>query len=163
LTLDAEPAHIPQVVAWLLRTTAAPLPEPQRWHLRGAFYELLLNAIEHGTLELGFQAKQRALAEGRYEAVLRQRLNEPRLKDRKVTIQVFAEPDVRRLTYRITDEGQGFMWRQRLMQSHDAGQGAAVSGRGIFLVRSFFPSLTYNDQGNEVAFSVPLTASYPLE
>ncbi|MGQ0695744.1 MAG: ATP-binding protein [Nitrospiraceae bacterium] len=155
LTMDFDPAHVPRVVSWLLRTTAATLPEIQRLHMRGALHELLLNAVEHGTLELGFQMKQRALAEGRYEAVLRRRVAESRFKDRQITIQVYDEKEVKRLTYCIIDEGKGFMWRRFLTQSPDAGRTAAVSGRGIFLARSYFPSLTYNDRGNEVTITVP--------
>ena len=156
LTMDFDPAHVPRVVSWLLRTTAATLPEIQRLHLRGALHELILNAVEHGTLELGFQTKQQALAEGRYEAVLRRRVTESRFKDRQVTIHVCDEKDVKRLTYRIIDKGNGFTWRRFFIQSPDAGRTAAVSGRGIFLARSFFPSLTYNDRGNQVTITVPL-------
>jgi anti-sigma regulatory factor (Ser/Thr protein kinase) len=144
------------VVSWLLRTTAAALPETQRLRLCGALHELLLNAVEHGTLELGFLTKQQALAEGRYEAVLRRRATESRFKDRQITVQVSYEKEIQRLSYRIIDEGKGFMWRRFLTQSPDAGHTAAVSGRGIFLARAYFPGLTYNDRGNEVTITVPL-------
>jgi len=156
VTIDSDPACIPRVISWLIRTTASTLPETQQLHLHGSLHELVLNAVEHGTLELGFQMKQRALAEGRYEAVLRRRVAESRFKDRQITIQVYDEKEVKRLTYCIIDEGKGFMWRRFLTQSPDAGRTAAVSGRGIFLARSYFPSLTYNDRGNEVTITVPL-------
>lgn len=90
------------------------------------------------------------------EAVLRQRLTDARLKDRWVAIHVLDEPDVPRLTYRISDDGNGFLWRRFLTPSPDAGPAAALSGRGIFLARAFFPSLTYNDRGNAVTITVPL-------
>jgi anti-sigma regulatory factor (Ser/Thr protein kinase) len=126
--------------------------------LRGALHELLLNAVEHGTLELGFRTKRQALAEDRYEAVLRRRAAETRFKDRQITIQVSYEKEVKHLSYRIIDEGKGFMWRRFLTQSPGAGRTAALSGRGIFLARSFFPDLTYNDRGNEVSISVPFAS-----
>jgi len=155
VSLGSDLSDVPRVVSWLLRTTAGTLPENQRLHMRGALHELLLNAVEHGTLELGFQMKQQALAEGRYEAVLRRRVAESRFKDRRITIQVYYEKEVKRLTYCIIDEGKGFKWRRFLTQSVDAGRTAALSGRGIFLARSYFPSLTYNDRGNEVSITVP--------
>jgi len=31
-----------------------------------------------------------------------------------------------------------------------------ASGRGIFLVKSFFPDLSYNERGNEVMFTVSM-------
>ena len=156
MSLESDLAAVPRVVSWLLRTTASALPESQRMHLRGALYELLLNAVEHGTLELGFETKQKALTEGWYEAVLRQRAMESRFKARQVTIEVCGEQAVKRLSYRIIDEGQGFPWHRFLPPAAPAGQTAAVNGRGIFLARSYFPGLTYNDQGNEVTITVPL-------
>ncbi|MGQ0665788.1 MAG: response regulator, partial [Nitrospiraceae bacterium] len=112
LSMDSHPNHIPAVVSWLIRTTASTLSEAQRLRVRGALYELLLNAVEHGNLEMFHQAKQKALAEGRYEGLLLERLNDARLKDRRVAIQVLYEKDARCLTYRVADEGKGFMWRR---------------------------------------------------
>ena len=153
LTLASDPTHVPGIVSWLLRTTAARLPELQRLHLRGALQELLLNAIEHGNLEIYSQAKHTALAQDRYEALLRQRMSQPPFNERQVTMEVCYEPAAAGLTYRIADNGPGFDWRRQLTATPTAG-GAA--GRGIALARSFFPSLAYNAPGTAVTFTVPL-------
>ncbi|MBH0192101.1 MAG: response regulator [Nitrospira sp.] len=156
LIVDSDPAHVPVVVSWLMKTTASMLSEIQRLHLRGALQELLINGVEHGNLEISYKEKEQALAKGRYEALLAQRLGQPRLKNRQVAIHVFYAKETKSLLYRIADEGAGFQWRSILHQSQDAGHTEALNGRGIFVARSLFPNLSYNNLGNEVTLTVTL-------
>ena len=156
LTMESDPAHLPRIISWLLKTTASSLPEAQRLHLRGSLHELLLNAVEHGNLEMSYQRKQKALMRGQYEALLRQQLGQPHLRNRHVTIHVLYEKGAGSLTYRITDEGKGFNWQNLLNRSQHVCGSEDTNGRGIFLARSFFPGLHYNEQGNEVTITVPL-------
>ena len=154
---NANPISIQEMISWLVSCSELMLPDIQQLRLRGALHELLLNAVEHGTLELGFQAKRKALAEGRYEELLLQRLTQPHLRNRQVAIQVRYEEDAKSLTYRIADEGSGFNWRRFLENSCGGGGSDDANGRGIFLARSLFPGLSYNDRGNEVTITVPLS------
>jgi two-component system, cell cycle response regulator len=156
LTVDSDPTHIPAIISWLIKTTASTLPPIRRLHLRGALQELLFNAIEHGNLEIVYRDKQEALAEGRYEQLLVRRLTHARLRDRRVLIHVAHDKEANSLVYGITDEGKGFKWQSLLARSHEACESEDVNGRGIFLARSFFPSLAYNERGNEVTLTVPL-------
>jgi CheY-like chemotaxis protein/anti-sigma regulatory factor (Ser/Thr protein kinase) len=156
LTVDSDPTHIPGVISWLIKTTASTLPAIRRLHLRGALQELLFNAVEHGNLEIVYQEKQEALAEGRYEQLLARRLAQTRLRDRRVIIHVLHDRETNSLVYRITDEGKGFKWRSRMMRSQEVCGSKDVNGRGIFLAQSFFPCLAYNEQGNEVTITVSL-------
>ena len=156
LTVDSDPAHIPGVVSWLIKTTASTLPPIRRLHLRGALQELLFNAVEHGNLEIQYQEKQKALLEGRFEQVLAHRLAQARLRDRRVIMHVLHDKDANSLVYRIIDEGKGFRWRSLLARAHEACKSEDANGRGIFLARSFFPCLAYNEPGNEVTITVPL-------
>jgi anti-sigma regulatory factor (Ser/Thr protein kinase) len=144
------------VISWLVKTTASTLTPIRRLHLRGALQELLFNAVEHGNLEIHYQEKQKALMEGRYEQLLAHRLAQARLKNRRVIIHVLHDKDANSLVYRITDEGKGFKWRSLLMRSQEVCASEDTNGRGIFLARSFFPCLTYNERGNEVTITVPL-------
>lgn len=156
LTTGSNPAHIPRIVSWLIKTTASTLPETRRLQLRGTLQELLFNAMEHGNLEIFYREKQQALAEDHYEALLSQRLSQPRLKDRTITIHVLYDKNKKSLEYRIADEGNGFKWRSILNRSHETCRSEDANGRGIFLACSFFPDLHYNDAGNEVTIRVPL-------
>lgn len=156
LTVDSDPAHIPGVISWLIKTTASTLPPIRRLHLRGALQELLFNAVEHGNLEIQYQEKQKALMEGRYEQLLAHRLAQARLRDRRVIMHVLYDKDANSLMYRIIDEGKGFKWRSLLARFQEVCKSEDTNGRGMFLARSFFPCLTYNEQGNEVTITVPL-------
>jgi two-component system, cell cycle response regulator len=159
LTIDSDPNHIPGIISWLIKTTASTLSSVQRLHLQGALQELLFNAIEHGNLEISYQEKQEALRDGRYEQLLAMRLAKARLRDRRVTIEVFHDTSADNVMYRMTDEGKGFKWRSLLKRSQDVCESEDANGRGIFLARSFFPALAYNERGNEVTITVALGSS----
>jgi two-component system, cell cycle response regulator len=156
MTMDSDPVHVPGVISWLVKTTASTLPDIQRLHLRGALQELLLNAVEHGNLEIPYRVKEKALAKGEYESLIRGRLAQSRYTGRQVAVHVLYEREARSLVYRIADEGAGFHWRSLLAQPQEACRTDAENGRGIFLTRSLFPNLAYNDRGNEVMFTVTL-------
>jgi two-component system, cell cycle response regulator len=156
LTVDTDPANIPGVISWLLKMTASALPPVQRIHIQGALQELLFNAVEHGNLEIQDREKQEALADGCYDQLLAQRLAQSRLRARRVMIRVFHERSSNHLEYRITDEGKGFPWRTVLTRSQEMRESEGASGRGILLTRAFFPSLIYNERGNEVTITVPM-------
>jgi DNA-binding response OmpR family regulator len=156
LTLGSDPVHVSRIVSWLLKTTAIMLSEAQRLRVRSALEELLINATEHGNLEIPYRQKRSALAHDRYESLLRERLEQPCLQARRVLIDVRYEHADNRLVYRIADEGAGFDWRSVVNRTADVADENGRSGRGIMLTRKLFPDLAYNDRGNEVTFTVPL-------
>ncbi len=156
LTIDSDPGHIPGVVSWLIRATAASLSDTTQLHLRGTLQELLLNAIEHGNLELSYQVKQKAIEQDRLSQLVQERLAQPLLAQRTVTIEVNCHRQKGILEYQITDQGKGFQWKTLLHRATEACNAADTSGRGIFLARSFFPQLHYNDRGNTVTVPVPI-------
>jgi len=159
LILESDLAYLPGSIDWLMNVTASMLPNIRKLHLRSILYELLSNAMEHGNLEIGYQEKQWALAQGRYEDVLRQRLADPRLNTRRITVHVRYEKDGESLNYRIADEGGGFPW-QRYMQCYDkVGRLTGANGRGIFIVRSLCAELTYNEPGNEVVITITASSA----
>ncbi len=156
LTVDANPTHVPQMVSWLIRCSPWTLPDTHRMRLRGALHELLINAVEHGNLEISYRDKQRALAEGCYKQLLAWRFVRAEGKRRWVTIHVLCDITAKRLAYCIIDKGKGFPWRDVFSQSRGCGYSEHGNGRGIILARSFFPSLSYNEQGNAVTIMVSL-------
>lgn len=119
--------------------------------------ELLLNAVEHGTLGVGFEAKGRLkapdAAANAYAEELDRRLASPHYRDRFVTVEV--ERDERRLTITITDMGAGFDHQRYL--TADPALNTAAHGRGIALARlAGFAELTYLGDGNRVVGVVDL-------
>ena len=156
LTVDSDPRHIPGIVSWLLRATAGALSDTTQLHLRGTLQELLLNAVEHGNLEISYQIKQQAIDQNRLSQLVQERLTQPRLAQRTVTIHVHCDRHAGLLEYRIADQGKGFQWKTLLHRATAPCNAEDASGRGIFLARSFFPNLRYNDRGNEVTVQIPI-------
>ncbi len=152
-----DPAHVDTVAEWLIQTTGLTLPATQRLHLRAMLHELILNAIEHGSLDIHFREKEEALARDRYDELLRRRMQDSRFNQRRVTVRVLYDKRRQVLQYRIKDEGKGFQWKSYLNRTMEACPPGESNGRGIFLARSFFPNLTYNEPGNEVTVTIPLT------
>lgn len=113
--------------------------------------ELLLNAIEHGNLELGGARKAALIREGRFEHEVAARLAAPRYRDRAVRVDLCRDGVV--LEIAILDGGAGFAWRDA--GRTDLAASAEPNGRGIALARaSGFDSLEYRDPGNLVVARV---------
>ncbi|MCP9446598.1 MAG: response regulator [Nitrospira sp.] len=154
--LTNDPSSIDEAVLWLVGETAKMMPDTMQMGLRGALQELLVNAVEHGNLEISHDEKKQAVAKGCYDALLDERAARPVLRDRRVIVEVSYDGQARRLYYRIRDQGKGFNWRTMLERKPDGVGLMDGSGRGLLLVRSLFPDLSYNERGNEAMFTVPL-------
>jgi anti-sigma regulatory factor (Ser/Thr protein kinase) len=122
---------------------AALLPDPIASRL--GLIELLLNAVEHGNLEIGGPLKCRLLREQRFDDEIVARLARAAYRARRVRVRVrIAYPLVE---IEIGDEGPGFAWRAEL--AAELGDHDRPGGRGIALARqSCFPGLEYRDPGN---------------
>lgn len=125
----------------------APLfPQPER-ALNG-IAALLLNAVEHGRLRIGFERKAALLAEGRWLEEIRKLERAPQFEGQ--TIEVEIERFGNRCRMTITDPGVGFDWRRFLELSVD--RATAKNGRGIAQARaSSFDKMMFNETGNIVA------------
>jgi DNA-binding response OmpR family regulator len=156
LVMGPDPNYVESTVTWLIQGTAMGLMEARQLHLRAALQELVMNAVEHGCLELRYRDKIEAMAKDQYDELIQQRRQDARFRDRRVTIRAIYDKRQQILTYQITDEGKGFNWKSRGNLRLDACPTGDASGRGIFLTQSFFPDLRYNDKGNEVSFTVRL-------
>lgn len=156
LVMGPDPNYVESTVTWLIQGTAMGLMEARQLHLRAALQELVMNAVEHGCLEVRYRDKIEAMAKDQYDRLIQQRRQDARFRDRRVTIRAIYDKRQQILTYQIADEGKGFNWKSRGNLRLDACPTGDASGRGIFLTQSFFPDLRYNDKGNEVTFTVRL-------
>ncbi|MEO8045793.1 MAG: response regulator [Nitrospirota bacterium] len=156
LVIGTDPSFVESTVTWLIQGTAMGLMESRQLHLRAALQELVMNAVEHGCLELRYHDKIEAIEKDEYDELIQRRRQDARLRDRRVTIRAIYDKRQQVLTYQIADGGKGFNWRSRMKSGIDVCPTEDASGRGIFLAHSFFPDIAYNDKGNEVIFTVPL-------
>ncbi len=137
-------------------TLASACPDP-----RAAVFglsELLINAVEHGNLGIGYAGKSSLMASRRWREEVEERLSRPEIRSRFVTVHV--ERGTATIVFTITDQGEGFDWRQ---YSRMAPERAFDShGRGIALARTIsFDNLEYRGRGNEVVATIALAAGLP--
>jgi CheY-like chemotaxis protein len=113
--------------------------------------ELLVNAVEHGNLEISYEDKGRLLAEQKLDAERRRRLGLAKYKDRFVEVSLQRLPDQMEVT--IRDSGNGFDF-ERFM-TIDADRLFDAHGRGV-LVASTCLELEYIQPGNHVRVRLPI-------
>ncbi|HBS03618.1 MAG TPA: hypothetical protein DEA96_01550 [Leptospiraceae bacterium] len=111
--------------------------------------EMIINAMEHGNLNITYEEKSAATREGTYIDLFRQRQAEAQFSEKKVKVDYILTPSF--VGFRITDEGRGFdhseMMRKGASQANTERLG---HGRGIQIARSEFDSVRYNKKGNQV-------------
>lgn len=124
-------------------------PEPER--VLHGLAELLINAVEHGTLEIGYERKTTLIEDGTWRAEIERRLADETYQHKYVEVTIARRADGVYVV--ITDQGAGFDWQRYL--TIDPARAGDNHGRGIAQARALsFDKLTYNEQGNQVvAFS----------
>ena len=111
--------------------------------------ELLVNAMEHGNLDISFQDKSEALENNGYYELLFKRQHNPVYKNKRITIEYSLDPS--RIEIRITDEGKGFDHKKHLAKVEEEGAFNKLShGRGVQMAKSFFHTFDYNEAGNSI-------------
>ncbi len=115
------------------------------------YSELLINAIEHGNLEISYEEKGHLLSEGRWETEVKSRLLHPYYLDRVVMVSYEKTDEGSVVT--IADEGGGFNWEEYMDFSHE--RVFDLNGRGIAMSRSLsFDRMEYQNNGSTVIATV---------
>ena len=136
------------VAALLARTAASP------GHVAMGLSELMVNAIEHGNLGIGYHEKSRLQSVGIWQQEIERRLALPENAGKVVRVEYRRLPDCRQVT--IRDQGQGFDWQRYLHL--DASRAFDTHGRGIAMARQLsFRSLEYRAGGSEVVATIEAT------
>ncbi|MGE0251550.1 MAG: response regulator [Dongiaceae bacterium] len=130
-------------------------PNPSR--VLPGLAELLINAVEHGNLEIGYGPKGFLVERGIWREEVLRRGEMPEYSKRKVNVVFTRESSG--ITIVITDEGKGFDWHSYLHL--DPKRAGDNHGRGIAQANIVsFDRLSYNPRGNQVtafvSFSAPL-------
>ncbi|MGE5470767.1 MAG: response regulator [Bacteroidota bacterium] len=141
----------PEEARNLAALAANAAPDPGRVVL--GLSELMLNAVEHGNLGIGYQQKSALIEQGRLADEIERLLASPQCGARQ------AELDIERregeLSFIIRDQGSGFDWPGYLEMSPE--RAFDTHGRGIAMSRLIsFDSLEYCGCGNEVRAVVHL-------
>lgn len=113
--------------------------------LRLAVYEVIINAIEHGCLEITRDEKLAALRKNSFDALLRDRRADPRFADRIVRV-TFEAKQGEGVTVRVEDAGPGFD-PSSLPDPRDPENLFLPSGKGVTCARLAVDDLAYEDGG----------------
>jgi anti-sigma regulatory factor (Ser/Thr protein kinase) len=148
--LENEAALIPPLLAQL-RETAARLglfDTGTADRVAVALTEALLNAIQHGNLELDSRLRQED--EATYDRTSEFRRRRPPYRDRRLHVR--ARFSHREAVYVIRDEGPGFDL-SRLPDPTDPVNLERTTGRGLLLIRAYMDEVAFNGAGNQITLT----------
>lgn len=110
-------------------------------------YELMLNAVEHGNLGIGYEEKGRLLASAGLKEEIRRRLELPENRDKYVHVEFIQNRHEIQVV--VTDQGPGFDWRPYM--EIEPGRAMRAHGRGIAKANQLsFDRVTFEGPGNRV-------------
>ncbi len=115
--------------------------------------ELIVNGIEHGNLQIGYDEKTMLQENNQWEGEIARRQILPENANKYVEVMFKRHPEHIQVT--VSDQGQGFDWSDyeeikadRLLESH---------GRGIAMAKALsFDRVNYQGNGNQVVCLVHL-------
>jgi anti-sigma regulatory factor (Ser/Thr protein kinase) len=110
-----------------------------------ALYEALVNAIEHGNLEMS--SAQREMPPAEYRRFVEQRSTTAPFRSRHVYLNSqFTRSSA---SFTVRDQGPGFD-PSLLPDPTEPENVGKTSGRGLFLIRTFMDEVRFNSSGNEI-------------
>ena len=113
--------------------------------------ELLINALEHGNLKIGYEEKSNLMRRGMWQIEVDRRLNASENIGGFIELEFQVATDT--VQIRIRDQGAGFDWTPYM--DFDPDRAFDPHGRGIAVARlSSFDDLEYVGVGNEVVATV---------
>jgi anti-sigma regulatory factor (Ser/Thr protein kinase) len=111
-----------------------------------ALQEALLNAMQHGNLELSSELRQENDEKAFRDLGAARRETAP-YRDRRVRVHAhLSQADA---VYTVEDEGPGFDV-SALPDPSDPANIGRIGGRGLTLIRTFMDEAEHNDRGNRI-------------
>ena len=124
-------------------------PNPQKVIL--GLVELLVNAVEHGNLQITYDEKTQLNEQNELENEIANRLSSPDHVGKYVMVDFERSAETIQIT--ITDQGEGFDWQS--YWNLDTNRAFDSHGRGIAMARMMsFDCLEYRGAGNQVICTI---------
>ncbi len=128
-------------------------PEPGRAVL--GLVEVLMNAVEHGNLQISYEEKSQLDENGQLDAEIERRQSLPEFTNKLVEVAFVRQETGVQIT--ITDQGVGFDWQSYL--TIDENRAFDSHGRGIAMAKLIsFDALEYRGVGNQVVCTLGSSA-----
>jgi CheY-like chemotaxis protein len=145
--LQNDPALIAPLVGYLQSNLARVrlCDEVGTLRVTVALREALVNAMEHGNLEVPSNLKEED--DRAYQQMREERRRQSPYRERRVHITARETPA--EAVYVIRDEGPGFN-PDSLPDPTDPANLEKASGRGLLLIRTFMDRVGHNPKGNEI-------------
>lgn len=114
---------------------------------------LIVNAVEHGNLEIGCERKHELLVLGEWEQEVDKRLVMPEYAGKRVRVS-FVHHNDGSVVIEIEDQGQGFNWSEYM--DFEPMRMTEPNGRGIAIANIMSPgNVEYHGNGNKVTYTIP--------
>ena len=114
-----------------------------------ALYEVIMNAIEHGNLNILYETKKEWLKKNIYHKKLKELLKTEKAKTTHVEIKLELPEEENKISITVKDQGLGFKPKQESKKIYNDGF-ARESGRGIMMIKSYFDEVKFNKKGNAI-------------
>ena len=112
-----------------------------------AYHEALVNALEHGNLEMDSSLKGDIMEDSdAYTRLLSERLADPNYASRRVQVRMHITPDACDVV--ILDDGHGFDCAKLPRITDDSLM--RQCGRGLAMIHMVMDEVSHNDVGNEI-------------
>ena len=145
--LDNDPAQVPPLLGYLEQVASLlhPCDRTERIRVGIALHEALLNAIQHGNLELSSNLRQEN--EGVFRDLGEERRRQSPYQDRRVHVRATLSRS--EAVYVVEDEGPGFD-PATIPDPTDPANLERIGGRGMMLIRTFMDEVEHNERGNQI-------------
>jgi len=131
------------------------LSEADSLKVRLAVQEAILNAVEHGNLELDSRWKEERWGEtDKFSAVRSERLQDPTFANRMVTVTSWFDGEVIEIV--VKDQGKGFVPTQPINMGKN---NLSCFGRGLTLMNNAVDEVRFSCGGSEVTLVKRLTSN----
>lgn len=133
---------------------AAACPDPDKAAV--GLSELLINAVEHGNLEISYEETGEAMERRGRAELIAGRGQDPRFRGRFAELRFEHLPD--RYRFLVKDQGPGFDWRRYLTVSPE--RAFDTHGRGVFMAAQCFDRMEFLGIGNAVSAEILLPPGF---
>ena len=114
-----------------------------------ALYEVIINAIEHGNLNILYEQKKEWLQKNIYNKKLKELLKSELAKNTNIELTLDINEKENNIKIKVKDNGEGFNIKRALKSIKNDGF-ARESGRGIIIIKSYFDEVKHNKKGNVI-------------